>query len=239
MKLLLKIRLSVFFFTFFAAFFGISYVFEGITFAAASLTLFSVNSFLYGFYITPVLTGQKLRIEDLNKTIRLEANALFDMLIKTKRLPRQTRNHIQGLIDDYIQASFKQRKPAEGEDEYEKLISYCLDYEGEAKETIDKILANLVDNQKNRSQIAMQLSNKVFSNEWWIMSVLFSITTGFILLLNVRDDMIMHVVKALLCTGLSMLMISLLKLSTLTHKKAKHIWDPLDRLSSSRFRRID
>lgn len=239
MKLLLKIRLSWFFFIFFAAFFALSFVFEGIKFAAASLTLFSVNSFLYGFYISPVLTGQKLRIEDLGKTIRAEANVLFDMLIKTKRLPRQTRNHVQSLIDEYIHASFKQRKPAEGEDEYEKLISYCLDYEGEAKETIDKILLNLVDNQKNRSQLSMQLSNKVYNNEWWIMMVLFSITIGFVLLLDVRDDWVMHVVKALLCTGLTMLMVSLLKLSTLTHKKAKHIWDPLAKLSSSRFRRMD
>jgi hypothetical protein len=239
MKLLLKIRLSWFFFIFFFGFLGLTFVFEGITFTSASLTLFSVNSFLYGFYISPVLIGQKARIESLNATMRLEANSLFDMLIKTKKLPRQSRNLVQNMVDDYIQASFTQRKPAEGEDEYEKLIGYCLEYEGEQKETVDKILANLVDNQKNRSQLAMQLSNKVYSNEWWIMLVLFSITTGFVMMLNVRDGWVMHVVKALLCTGLSMLMISLLKLSTLTHKKAKHIWDPLDKLSSSRFRRID
>jgi len=143
------------------------------------------------------------------------------------------------MIDDYIQASFKERKPAEGEDEYEKLISYCLDYDGENKDQMDKILANLVDNQKNRSLLSMQLSNKVYSNEWWITLVLYSITTGFVLMIAVKEVWIMHVVKALLCTGLSMLMISLLKLSTLTHKKAKHIWDPLDRLSTSRFHRID
>lgn len=239
MKLLLKIRLSWFFFVFFLIFLGVSFYAKGVTFSPASLTLFSVNSFLYGFYISPVLLGQKARIENLGTVIRAEANALFDMLIKTKRLPRRTRNLMQSMFDDYIRASFAQRRPGEGEDEYEKLISYCLDYEGEGKETVDKILTNLVDNQKNRSTLAMQLSNKVYNNEWWIMLVLFSITTGFVLFLNVRDGWVMHVVKALLCTGLSMLMISLLKLSTLSHKKAKHIWDPLDKLSSSRFRRID
>mgnify|MGYP001572415005 CR=1 FL=1 len=212
---------------------------EGVTFTPASLTLFSVNSFLYGFYIAPVLTGQKARIDELGKIIRAEANALFDMLIKTKRLPRRTRNVVQSMVDNYIQASFAQRKPGEGEDEYEKLITFCLEYEGEEKETVDKILTNLVENQKNRSQLAMQLSNKVYSNEWWIMLVLFSITIGFVLLLTVKDGWVMHGVKALLCTGLTMLMVSLLKLSTLTHKKAKHIWDPLDKLSSSRFRRMD
>jgi hypothetical protein len=239
MKLLHKIRLSTYFFIFFFGFLAITFILNGVVLQPANLTLLTINSFLYGFYVSPILTGQKQRIDELHKTVRAEANSLFDILIKTKKLPRRTRNAVQAMIDDYIQASFKERKPAEGEDEYEKLISYCLDYDGENKDQMDKILANLVDNQKNRSLLSMQLSNKVYSNEWWITLVLYSITTGFVLMIAVKEVWIMHVVKALLCTGLSMLMISLLKLSTLTHKKAKHIWDPLDRLSTSRFHRID
>ena len=70
------------------------------------------------------------------------------------------------------------------------------------------------------------------------MLVLFSITLGFVLILNV-PGLLGHFVKALLCTGISMLMINLIKLSTLTHKKAKDIWKPLDTLNTSRFRRFD
>lgn len=239
MKLLLKIRLSWFFFVVFALYLAVSSFVENIEFSRATLTLFSVNSLLYGFFISPVMTGQKARIDELGKTIRAEANALFDMLIKTKRLHRKTRNTLQSMIDDYIHASFKQRKPAEGEDEYEKLITYCLEYKGDQKETVDKILNNLVENQKNRSQLSMQLRNRVYSNEWWLMVVLFTITVGFVLTLDVAETWVLNIVKALLCTGLSMLMLSVLKLSTLTHKKAMNLWEPLDTLSSSRFRRID
>lgn len=240
MKLLLKVRLSTFFFVCFITFFGLTFVIPGVTFTPAALTLFSINSFLYGFYISPVLSAQKARIDDLSRTIRAEANALFDILLKTKKLPRRSRTIVQDLCEDYIEASFRERKPAEGEDEYERLISYCLDYQGQTPETIDKILEKLVANQQNRSALAMQLGNKVYSNEWWIMLVLFSITMGFVLFLSLHNDnLIMHFVKALLCTGLSMLMINLLKFSTLTHKKAKNIWDPLDKLKTSRFRRID
>lgn len=239
MQLLLTIRLSRFFFAFLGLFLLSSYLIEGVVFAPAALALFSVNSFLYGFYISPVLGAQKTRIDELNKIIRAEANALFDILLKTKKLPEKSRNHIQDLCEEYISASFKERKPAQGEAEYERLISYCLDYHGKDPATIEKILEKLVANQQNRSQLAMQLGNKVFSNEWWIMLVLFSITLGFILFLNVQDTFLMHFVKALLCTGLAMLMINLLKLSTLTHKKAKSIWQPLDTLKTSRFRRID
>ncbi len=239
MMLLLKIRLSTFFFIFFGVFLLAAWLIDGVTFAPPALALFSVNSFLYGFYISPVLGAQKTRIDDLNRIIRAEANALFDILIKTKSLPEKSRNHIQDMCADYITASFRQRKPAEGEHEYERMISYCLDYAGKDPATIDKILEKLVANQSNRSQLAMQLGNKVFSNEWWIMLVLFSITLGFVLFLNIDSTWLMVFVKALLCTGLAMLMINLLKLSTLTHKKAKNIWQPLDTLKTSRFRRFD
>lgn len=224
---------------FLALFFGLTYVLPSATFAPGALALFSVNSFLYGFYISPILGAQKSRIDELGRIIRAEANALFDILIKTKKLPTQSRNLIQDMCEDYMTASFRQRKPAEGEHEYQRIISYCLDYEGKDPETIEKILNTLVANQANRSQLAMQLGNKVFSNEWWIMLVLFSITLGFVLFLSVGSDLLMHFVKALLCTGLAMLMVNLLKLSTLTHKKAKNIWKPLDTLKTSRFRRFD
>lgn len=239
MTLLLKIRLSWFFFIFFGVFLALTYIIDGVVFSPAALTLFSVNSFLYGFYISPVLGAQKARIDDLNKIIRAEGNALFDILLKTKKLPEKSRNLLQDMCAEYMTASFRQRKPAEGEHEYQRLITYCMDYTGKDPETIEKILDKLVANQSNRSQLAMQLGNKVFSNEWWIMLVLFSITLGFVLFINVQDTFLMHLVKALLCTGLAMLMINLLKLSTLTHKKAKQIWAPLDTLKTSRFRRFD
>ena len=239
MNILLQTRLSWFFLGFFILFLDLALMLKGVTFTPAALTLFSVNSFLYGFYIAPVLGAQKARTDELARIVRAEANALFDILLKTKKLPRKSRNHLQDLVESYMQASFKQRRPAAGEDEYEELISYCLDYRGKDPEQIEKILNGLVLNQQNRSTLAQQLGNKVFSNEWMIMLVLFSITTGFVVVLDVKENFIMQLVKALLCTGLSMLMINLLKLSTLTHKKARHIWDPLDKLSTSRFRRID
>jgi hypothetical protein len=239
MNLLLRTRLSWYFALCFMCFFDLALIMDGVTFSSANLTLFSVNSFLYGFYIAPVLAAQKARTDELARIIRAEANALFDVLIKTKSLPRKSRNHVQDMVDDYLQASFQQRKPAEGEEEYEKLITYCLEYDGKEGEQVEKILNGLVANQLNRSQLSQQLSNRVFSNEWLIMLVLFTITISFVLLIDVGESIHMMLVKALLCTGLSMLMINLVKLSTLTHKKAKNLWDPLDKLSASRFRRMD
>jgi hypothetical protein len=42
--------------------------------------------------------------------------------------------------------------------------------------------------------------------------------------------LILQAIPAILCAGLSMLIVILIKMSTLTHKRAKTIWVPLREL---------
>lgn len=234
-----KIRLTQYFVMIFIAYGVVVYLTPNKKFDSGALTLFSVNSFLYGFYIAPILSAQKARIEELHKIVRSEANAIFSMVIGLKKLPDQLRNDIQDHFIDYLKASIRQQRPAEGEENYEKLITYCLDYKGENQAEIDKLLDKLVANQQNRTNFSMQMTNKVYSNEWMIMLVLFSITLGFVLLLDAGTGYIYDFLAAFLCTGLTMLLVILLKMSTLTHKKARQIWEPYKKLVNSRFYRID
>jgi len=71
------------------------------------------------------------------------------------------------------------------------------------------------------------------------MLMLFSITLSFILFLDSGDRFIFRVITALLCTGLTMLLVILVKLNTLTHKKARQIWQPFEKLVASHFYRLD
>jgi hypothetical protein len=239
MKRLLKVRLSHYFFILLGVFTVLSFTIKTKVFTSAALNLFSVNSFLYGFYIAPILAGQKARIDELQKVIRAESNALFGLLLKTKKLEEKERDEYQAMFEAYIKQSLKERRPAEGEDEYEKLITFSLAYSGGSQDKVEKILESIVANQQNRSTLSMQLKNKVYSNEWWVMMVLFSITLGFILFLDIGTSWEMRMVKAFLCTGLTMLIVILVKLSTLTHKKAKELWQPLEKLLKTRFYRMD
>lgn len=209
------------------------------TFEGGALTLFSVNSFLYGFYISPILGGQKSRIEELHKIIRSEANALFAMQLKLKRLPTDLRSNLQDMFVAYTKAKTRGQKSTSGEKEYETIISYCLNYHGSHQDEIDKVLDLVVANQQNRTQFTMQMSNKVYSNEWMIMFILFSITLGFIVLMDVSSSPLLYAVKALLCTGLTMLIVILIKLNTLTHKKARQMWQPFHKLIDTHFYRFD
>ncbi len=237
--LLKRVRLSWYFCFFLIFYITLALTLPRRTFDSGALTLFSVNSFLYGFYIAPILSAQKARIEDLHRIVRSEANAIFAMALSLKKLPKKLRNDLQKELTEYVKVSSSQKTIAQGEKEYQDLITFCIEYEGEEQEAIDKLLNSLVDNQKNRTQFSMQMRNKVFSNEWIIIMMLFSITLGFILLLDIGDSIALLAVKALLCTGLTMLLIITAKLSTLTHKKAKEIWDPLVKLVKTNFYRID
>ncbi|HTB49138.1 MAG TPA: hypothetical protein VK712_03580 [Verrucomicrobiae bacterium] len=237
--LLTKIRLSVYFWFFFVVYLIASKEVSGTTFTAGPLTLFSVNSFLYGFYISPILAAQKTRIESLHQIIRSESNALFSIVLHSKKLSKETRNELQALVVAYIRAKLRQRGPNAGEKEYEAIITYCVEYKGKESDQIDKTLEELVANQQNRTNFSMQKANKVFANEWHIMAILFSITLGFILSISIPDKPIMHIVRALLCTGLTMLIVNLIKLNSLTHKKAKQMWQPFKKLVETDFYRID
>lgn len=236
--LLSKIRLSWYFVIFFVLYVILALILPRQKFDSGALTLFSVNSFLYGFYISPIVSAQKGRIEELHKIVRSEANAIFAMVLNTKDLPKHLRNQIQDMFINYLNRTAR-GKHTGGEQAYEDMISFCLDYDGEHKAEIDKLLDKLVANQQNRTMFAMQISNKVFSNEWVIMLMLFSITLSFILFLDAGSRPIYKIVSALLCTGLTMLLVILVKLSTLTHKKAKQVWQPFEKLSGSHFYRID
>ena len=236
---LTKIRLSYYFIILFVIFALVVTFVPHIKFDSGALTLFSVNSFLYGFYISPILSAQKSRVEELHKIVRAESNAIFAMIIGLARLPKSLRESIKDMFIDYLKVSIKQRRPGEGEEKYEVLIRYCLEYKGEHKDEIDKLLDKIVSNQQNRTNFAMQMSNKVFSNEWMIIIMLFSVTLSFVLLLDTGGGYIYRILAALLCTSLTMLLVILSKMSTLTHKKAKQIWNPYKKLIESRFYRID
>jgi hypothetical protein len=236
--LLNRIRLSWYFVIFFVVFFLILEFLPRFKFEAAALTLFSVNSFLYGFYISPILGAQKARIEDLHRIVRAESNAIFTIILSTKKLKKSLRNEIQSMFSIYLKQCTVGHFGA-AEKSYEKIIGFCLDYNGKEKAEVDKLLEKVVANQQNRTNLSMQLANKVYSNEWMIMVVLFSITLSFILLLDTGSGVILQIVTALLCTGLSMLVLILVKLSTLTHKKAKQIWDPFNSLLDTHYYKID
>lgn len=117
-----------------------------------------------------------------------------------------------------------------GQKEFDNLITLIVKYSGEKKDPHKEMLKSVFNAQLNRAEIKLLMENKVFSNEWIVMTILFTITISFILLIRIPDLLFLQVVPAILCAGLSMLIVILIKMSTLTHKRAKTIWTPLRKL---------
>src|SRR3982751_1991970 len=112
--LLTKVRLSYYFWIFFVLYVILSEIIPGTTYGSGPLTLFSVNSFLYGFYISPILGAQKSRIEELHKIIRGEANALFSLALFLTKMPDRLHDKLQTMVEQYIKAKLRQRRPSSG-----------------------------------------------------------------------------------------------------------------------------
>ena len=145
---LLKIRLSWYFVFFFVLYSVICLLLPRHKFDSGALALFSVNSFLYGFYIAPILGAQKARVEELHRIVRAESSAIFAMVIQLKQLPTKLRNDLQAMFTAYLKASIKEKRPAEGEVLYEALITFCLSYKGKHQTEISKLLDGLVANEQ-------------------------------------------------------------------------------------------
>ena len=241
-KALLKIRLSYYFFIFFVFFIGLLMAVPKPKLGQPMLTLLSINSFLFGFYFTPALNNQKSRIEELGKIIRGESVDLFKILVKTRKIAdRKTHDHIQKMIGDYVKAKLSNKKAGAGEKEYDKLIGELVHFDRKHKDVseVDGILDTLASNQSNRTSFDMMMGRKIYSNEWYVLLTLFIVTMSLPITVDVGSSPVLLTIAAMLCATLMLLLVTLLKVNFLVHKKAKDIWNPLEALLTSDFRAVD
>jgi hypothetical protein len=231
--LLTKVRLTQYLVIFAVVFFLISLFLPKIDLQGAALTLFSVNSFLYGFYISPIINAQRLRIDHLHRLVIVEVNKLQEIVQYSRRMEPDFQTNVAHLIDQYVQvASVGGVNP--GQKEFDSLVSVIVGYEGDKKDPHKEMLKSAFAAQQNRAEIRLLVESKVYSNEWIVMSILFAITIAFILFTRLPDILMLQAIPAILCAGLSMLIIILIKMSTLTHKRAKTIWVPLREMASAK-----
>jgi hypothetical protein len=139
-------------------------------------------------------------------------------------------NNVTHVLGKYVQAASAGGATV-GQDEFDDLASLIVAYEGDKKDPHKEMLKSVFAAQQNRAEIKLLVESKVYSNEWIVMIILFAITIAFILFTRLPDILMLQAIPAVLCAGLSMLIVILIKMSTLTHKRAKTIWVPLRELN--------
>lgn len=229
--LLTRVRLTQYLFIFAAVFFVISLFLPKIELQGAALTLFSVNSFLYGFYISPIINAQRIRIDQLHRLVVIEVNKLEELQQYSRRMEPEFHAEIDTAVKTYSKVAAKGGADV-GSSEFSSLVSIIVGYKGDVKDPHKEMLKSVFAAQQNRAEIKLLVDGKVFSNEWIVMTILFTITIAFILFTRLPEIAFLQVIPAILCAGLSMLIVILIKMSTLTHKRAKTIWTPLEKLAA-------
>lgn len=236
---ILSIRLSVLAVMLFVFFFIFLNIAKTHALTAGQLALFSVNSFLFGYYFNPLLTGQKTRVASLNEVTRQETMVLLDILTQSHLLKPVHRHQLKVKLKVYLDDLVDNHDISADNRYYDELLHWTKSVKGDDQGVLDVIYSRISTTQVNRDKLANLFATKIYSHEWLVAGVLFSITLFFATQTQYGHSLFFAFMLAVLCAGLCMLMAILIKFATLTHKEAKRMWDPLKELDAKHFEDVD
>ncbi len=238
LKSLLKIRIStiaVVLFVFYLVFIQLNVPMK---LTPGQLALFSVNSFLFGYYFAPMLSAQKSRVAALIAAVRQEETAILDILTQSHLLSKPVRHKLKVKLRVYLDDIIGNTHVKADNPYYDELLYYSKKATGEDAAVMNVIYDRLAKTLTNRDTMNNLFATRVYSHEWLVGTVLFFITLFFSLQIDYNGSVLFGVMMAILCTGLTLLMVILIKFATLTHKEAKRMWRPLEELIVNHFEDI-
>lgn len=236
---ILNIRLTYIYPALFVLFFYLLSVVEPQKLTPGQLALYSVNSFLFGFYFSPLLSAQKARVDGLNKAVRQEVMTILDILAQSHMLRPRVRHQLKIRLGAYLHSIHKSKKISADNPHYDELLRYTKQDKFKDDSVMDTIYGRISKTQENRDNIQSLLTNKVYSHEWLVTMVLFVITIYFVMQTDYNHVLFFKILLAILCTGISLMLVILVKYATLTHKQAKKMWEPMTQLLKEHFEDID
>lgn len=211
------------------------YFLKPIKMTSGQLALFSVNSFLFGYYFSPLLSAQKSRVASLITTARQEEMAVLDILTQSHLLSKSVRHKLKVKLRVYLRSIVGNNKLTADNTYYDEILHYTKQAKGEDAQVMNLVYDRMAKTQTNRDTMNNLFASKVYNHEWLVASVLFGFTLFFALQTDFGHSVLFGVMLAILCTGLSLLMVIMIKFATLTHKEAKRMWLPLIDLMKNHF----
>lgn len=238
-KKLLNIRLSYIYPALFVIFLVILTKITPSKLSTGQLALYSVNTFLFAFYFSPILSAQKARVEGLNQAIRHDVMSILDILAQSHLLSNTHRHELKLRLKIYIDSINHDLRVSADNLYYDELLRFTKQEKFKDDSVMDSIYTKVAKTQEDRDNMQSLYISNVFSHEWLVVLVLFGVTLFFVMQTNYNGVFLFRVLLAILCTGLSLMLIILVKYATLTHKQAKRIWQPVDALIVNHFEDVD
>ncbi len=239
LRKLLDIRLTYIYSTFFIFYALVLRYVDRLTLTPGQLALFSVNSILFGYYFGPLLAAQKTRVDTMNKTVRTETMLMLDILAQAHLLTEKQRLDIKRLLASYVDSILDNPNVRAENRHYDELLYYVTKGKHRSDIVMQGIYNRLQQTQGNRDTLNGLYTSAVFNHEWMVLFMLFFVTLSFILQIDYNGLLLFQMLAAVLCTGLTLLMLILIKYSTLTHKQAKRMWEPLRHLRAEHFEELE
>lgn len=235
LKAILSIRLSYIYPTLFVIFFAALTFMQPTKLTPGQLALYSVNTFLFGFYFSPLLGSQKARVDAIGKTIRQEVMVILDILAQSHLLKEDVRHDLKVRLRAYLDSIHKNQNISADNRFYDELLRFTKQPKFKDDSVMDTIYGRVSKTQENRDSLQNLFASKVFSHEWVVVLVLFCVTIFFVMQTDYNNVFFFRALLAILCTGITLMLVILLKYATLTHKQAKRIWLPMDKLMRDHF----
>jgi hypothetical protein len=231
----MDIRLSYVYPVLFVLFFVILWVYHRQALTPGQLALFSANSFLFGYYFGPILNAQKGRVDTLSKSVRQEEMTMLDILAQSHLLKPKERHDLKLRLKVYLHSVIRNDKVRPDNPYYDELLRFTKQGKFSGNSVMDVIYNRVAKTQENRDAMQNAYQTTMYSHEWLVLFILFFITLYFILQIDYGHSIFFQAILALLCTGLCLLVLILVKYATLTHKSARKVWEPLAELNANHF----
>ena len=218
---------------YFILFFILALLIKPIGLDGGLLTLLSVASFLFGFYIAYAINRAKDRHKSVLDQLRSADGLFINCKIQMEVFDDSVQKEFIKKVDYYLTTSvdYKLIDTEKSSPEFFEIIDYVTnlktknDRESQARANVIGELENL---SEKRTILEILAKDKISRTEWIVIISLFLILLYFLYNISIVGFS-GYVIKSVLATTFALLLILLSKFDNLSWKENRWIWEPLSR----------
>ncbi len=216
----------------FVVFLLIAVLWHGGNLSDSASTLLSVTSFVFGFYISNLISQGRKKHSNVVEALREEGGdikAIYYNIGGT--FPKHATDKVRDTIDRYLIASmdYKIGDYSYSGVEFRELFEYMLSIEPENKKqeaALGQAIGILSGITKDRNRIETLVKERVSHFEWLTACSLLALVLFFVFNLN-NGQWLSIIITSLIATTLTMLLVIIQSLDSLRWKEDKWFWEPL------------
>jgi uncharacterized membrane protein HdeD (DUF308 family) len=203
-----------------------------------SQTLLAVTSFVFGFYVSDLLSNARSSHIRVVESLREEGGSIRAIYFSVKScFDSNTVNAVRKKIDQYLMAGMDYRvyDYAKSSEQFVDLYSYIMQIDPKTPQQINahgQITDIIGRMSENRGKVETMVKERVSPFEWLTISTMLTLVLYFVYNLN-SGTILSVILTSTIATSLTMLLVVLYGLDSFRWKEDKWFWSPLEELFES------